>query len=174
MILFNSHVIKCQYLESFYKYTAGVFSSAQVFWYYKEAVYSVLMSFYRISMKSDFTKNSGYRGEFIWLKISRLRYQPTIQFKLRDLEKYRKRNKQRRRRGKCNYNKTAKVWQLISWNANMRVNFAPTLSIPILIRFTSFVSRISISNAISKLQLGTKSATQNLYINNSSFLYIPI
>lgn len=40
----------------------------------------------------------------------------------------------------------------------MRVNFAPTLSIPILIRFTSFVSRISISNAISKLQLGTKSA----------------
>ena len=40
----------------------------------------------------------------------------------------------------------------------MRVNFAPTLSIPILIRFTSFVSRISISNAISKLQLCTKSA----------------
>ena len=57
----------------------------------------------------------------------------------------------------------------------MRVNFAPTLSIPIIIiRFTSFVSRISISNAISKLQLGTKSATQNLYINNSSLLYIPI
>ena len=114
---------------------------------------------------------SRVRRLYEWLKISRLHYQPTIQSKLRDLEKYRKRNKRRR---KCNYNNTAKVWQLISWNANMRVNFAPTLSIPIIIRFTSFVSRISISNAMSTLQLGTKSATQNLCINNSSFLYIPI
>ena len=99
---------------------------------------------------------SRVRRLYEWLKISRLHYQPTIQSKLRDLEKYRKRNNQRKRRRKCNYNNTAKVWQLISWNANMRANFAPTLSIPIIIRFTSFVSRISISNAISTLQLGTK------------------
>ena len=130
------------------------------------------MSFYRISMKSDFTKKSGYRARGDYMNENKPPdYQPTIQFKLRDLEKYRKRNKQRRRRRKCNYNNTAKVWQLISWNANMRMNFAPTLSIPIIIRFTSFVSRISISNVISTLQLGTKSASQNIYINNSSFLY---